>query len=381
MWTASFAQALPLTGGAATGPLTANADWALVPGGSISGSGFWREAAGVSSCAERDLRRDVRCAELHRHAGDGSEPDHLDGQRHGDAAVRDDLDGEPDSSLTAGTRNVSLRGCALRGASTAPAGARAARCFCIQVRRQRSRWAIATYAADTSGFHLDNVVINTTASSSSTAQALIAYRTQEMDLESLYLLGNCESDRHDAGWNGKLHGRNFLRQRDRRIPDRDECDRAPGGEFGDYGLDECEHVCAAAYRLPDGERKSDRAGHMGINLQQGDGNTFTGGDVEGCATALHLGPNAQNNTIVGLRNENSTIPGGGGRGQLVQQLDDRRNDVYGQADRQRHAQQLSRYISPQLQRHEWRLVREPAGCDGDESFPARHRRTGTSADC
>jgi hypothetical protein len=28
--------------------------------------------------------------------------------------------------------------------------------------------------------------------------------------------------------------------------------------------------------------------------------------VEGCSTALHLGPNAQNNTIVGLRNENST---------------------------------------------------------------------------
>ena len=48
------------------------------------------------------------------------------------------------------------------------------------------------------------------------------------------------------------------------------------------------------------------SGTYGINLLQGDGNTFTGGDVEGCSTALHLGPNAQNNTIVGLRNENST---------------------------------------------------------------------------
>ena len=47
------------------------------------------------------------------------------------------------------------------------------------------------------------------------------------------------------------------------------------------------------------------SGTVGINLLQGDGNTFTGGDVEGCGTALHLGPNAQNNTIVGLRNENS----------------------------------------------------------------------------
>ncbi len=48
------------------------------------------------------------------------------------------------------------------------------------------------------------------------------------------------------------------------------------------------------------------AGTYGVNLQQGDGNSFTGGDVENCATALHLGANAQNNTIVGLRNENST---------------------------------------------------------------------------
>src|ERR1035438_7883138 len=47
------------------------------------------------------------------------------------------------------------------------------------------------------------------------------------------------------------------------------------------------------------------SGTYGINLQQGDGNTFTGGDVEGCSTALHLGANAQNNTIVGLRNENT----------------------------------------------------------------------------
>jgi hypothetical protein len=47
------------------------------------------------------------------------------------------------------------------------------------------------------------------------------------------------------------------------------------------------------------------SGTYGINLQQGDGNTFTGGDVEGCNTALHLGANAQNNTIVGLRSENS----------------------------------------------------------------------------
>ena len=41
------------------------------------------------------------------------------------------------------------------------------------------------------------------------------------------------------------------------------------------------------------------------------------------------------------------------RGQLVQQLDDRRHDVHRAIDRQRHAQQLPRYISPEFQRLEW----------------------------
>ena len=57
---------------------------------------------------------------------------------------------------------------------------------------------------------------------------------------------------------------------------------------------------------PTSNGQPDQREPIGINLQQGDGNTFTGGDVEGCATAVHLGANAQNNTIVGLRNENST---------------------------------------------------------------------------
>jgi hypothetical protein len=103
----------------------------------------------------------------------------------------------------------------------------------------------------------------------------------------------------------ELHGWDVLRPEFQWISDGGECNWAPGGESGDDGLDECEHVCAAAYRLPDEWRVAD-CGTYGINLQQGDGNTFTGGDVEGCATALHLGANAQNNTVVGLRNENST---------------------------------------------------------------------------
>jgi len=47
-------------------------------------------------------------------------------------------------------------------------------------------------------------------------------------------------------------------------------------------------ICEAAYRLPD-RGGNPIAGTYGINLQQGDGNTFTGGDVEGCATGAAPG--------------------------------------------------------------------------------------------
>ena len=46
-------------------------------------------------------------------------------------------------------------------------------------------------------------------------------------------------------------------------------------------------------------------------------------------------------------------PDRGGRGQRLQQLDDRRHDVHGKTNGQRHAQQLPRYISPEFQRIEW----------------------------
>ena len=137
---------------------------------------------------------------------------------------------------------------------------------------------------------MDNVVINTTAATSATAQGLAAYRTQEMDLESLYFLGNSNQTGMTLDGTGNYTGGTFLDNDIRRISDGGERDRAPGSESGDHRLVEREHICAAAHQLPDERRKSRSAGPMGSILQQGDGNTFTGGDVEGCATALHLGP-------------------------------------------------------------------------------------------
>jgi hypothetical protein len=91
--------------------------------------------------------------------------------------------------VTAGTRNVALRGCALRGASAA-SGSQGGTVFLYSGQAAMVQVGDPTYSADTMGFHMDDVVINTTASSNATTAGLVAYRTQEMDLESLYFLGN-----------------------------------------------------------------------------------------------------------------------------------------------------------------------------------------------
>ena len=206
--------------------------------------------------------------------------------------------------VTAGTRNVSLRGCALRGASNASgsqggtvllySGAAAA----VQVGDQ-------TYASNTLGFHLDNVVVNTTAATSANAQAFAAYRTQEIDLESLYLLGNANQTGITLDGTGNYTGGTFF---DNHISGYQIAINGVGHQIvNSAGTDWLNastfvrlHIdCPTANGNP-------TAGTYGVNLLQGDGNTFTGGDVENCGTAVHLGANAQNNTIVGLRNENST---------------------------------------------------------------------------
>ena len=206
--------------------------------------------------------------------------------------------------VPAGIRNVTLKGCALRGASTA-SGSQGGTVIAYSGAAAAIQVGDPTYASDTMGFHLDDVVINTTGSTSSTTSAVTAYRTQELDLESLYLLGPSNQtglvldgtgnytggtfyDLEFNGWQTAVNGIGH------QAANAATTDWMNASTFVRVHID-----CPTASGSP-------VAGTFGINLQQGDGNTFTGGDVEGCATALHLGANAQNNTIVGLRNENST---------------------------------------------------------------------------
>jgi hypothetical protein len=205
--------------------------------------------------------------------------------------------------VTAGTRNVSLRGCALRGASSA-SGSQGGTEFVYSGAGAMVQVGDPTYASDTLGFHMDNVVINITGASNATAQGVVAYRTQEMDLESLYFLGNANQTGLTLDGTGNYTGGTFFDNEfsgfltavngiGHQVVNPATTDWLNASTFLRLHID-----CPTASGSP-------VSGTTGINLVAGDGNTITGGDVEGCSTALHLGSSAVNNTIVGLRNENS----------------------------------------------------------------------------
>ncbi len=206
--------------------------------------------------------------------------------------------------VLAGTRNVTLHGCALRGAS-ASSGSAGGTVFLYSGTGAMMEVGDPTYGVDTSGFHIDNAVINTTGSNSSTAEGLAAYRTQEMNLASLYLLGNPSQTGMTLDGTGNYTGGTF---QDIELGGFGTAVNAIGHQNANAMTTDWLNASTFLRLHIDCPTNGSApiAGTYGINLQQGDGNTFTGGDVEGCSTALHLGPNAQNNTIVGLRNENST---------------------------------------------------------------------------
>jgi hypothetical protein len=206
--------------------------------------------------------------------------------------------------VTAGTRNVSLRGCALRGGTQA-SGSTGGTALAYTGSSAMVQVGDATYAMDTPGFHMDDVVINTTGATSATAQGFVAYRTQEMDLESLYFLGNSNQTGMTLDGTGNYTGGTFL---DNQLSGFKTAVNAIGHQATNPATTDWANASTFVRLHIDCPTSGGNpiSGTYGINLQQGDGNTFTGGDVEGCSTALHLGPNAQNNTIVGLRNENST---------------------------------------------------------------------------
>ncbi|MGP8253609.1 MAG: hypothetical protein ACLQHF_16390 [Terracidiphilus sp.] len=206
--------------------------------------------------------------------------------------------------VSAGTRNVALRGCAMRGGSAA-SGSQGGTAFAFSGTGAVVQVGDPTYAVDTPGFHMDNSAINITGSTSATAQGLVAYRTQEIDLEDMYFLGNSNQTGMTLDGTGNYAGGTI---RSVQFDGFQTAVNAIGHQVANPATTDWMNASTFVRLHIDCPTSNGNpiAGTIGINLQQGDGNTFTGGDVEGCSTALHLGPNAQNNTMIGLRNENST---------------------------------------------------------------------------
>ena len=301
---ATFAQALPLAGGTATGPLTAKQMGAAFQVDQFAGADFGAKLqaclAGLNSayggtCDARNFSGNVSMAS--------------------DVTISTanatvmlpcaTISTGKQILVTAGTRNVSLRGCSLRGASNA-SGSQGGTVLLYSGAGAAVQVGDPTYAADTLGFHLDNVLINVTASSSSSTQAIEAYRTQELNLESLYLLGNTNQTGLTLDGTGNYTGGSFY---DNHISGFQTAINGIGHQTSNSAATDWLNASTFVrlhINCPT-SGGSPISGTYGINMQQGDGNSFTGGDVEGCSTALHLGANAQNNTIVGLRNENSTF--------------------------------------------------------------------------
>jgi hypothetical protein len=206
--------------------------------------------------------------------------------------------------VPAGTRNVTFHGCASRGTSAA-SGDQGGTVFAYSGSTSLLQIGDPSFLADTKGFRLDNAALNTTAAQSANAQAIALYRTQEVSLASLYLLGNGNQIALTLDGTGNYTGGTF---EDLQITGYLTAVNAIGHTISNPATTDWLNASTFVRLHVDCPTQNGIpvSGTTGINLSAGDGNTITGGDVESCSTALHLGPHAQNNTILGLRNENST---------------------------------------------------------------------------
>jgi hypothetical protein len=298
----TFSQAVPLTGASLTGPLTSVQLGAAYQVDQFAGADF---GAKLQACLSTINTTYGGTCDARNFTGNLSMASNLTISTANTTILLPcaTISTANQLIITAGTRNVALRGCALRGASTA-SGSQGGTVFLYSGTGAMIQVGDPTYATDTAGFHLDNAVINTTGANNSAAQGLIAYRTQEMDLQSLYFLGNSNQTGMTLDGTGNYTGGTFY---DNEISGFQTAVNAIGHQVSNPAATDWLNASTFVRLHIDCPTSGGNpvSGTYGINLQQGDGNTFTGGDVEGCNIALHLGPNAQNNTIVGLRNENS----------------------------------------------------------------------------
>ena len=273
---ASFSQALPLTGGTLTGPVTATQIGAAIQVDQMPGADF---GAKLQACL----------AKISTSYGGTCDARNFTGALAMASSVTISTANTtillPCSTIStanqilvaAGTRNVTLHGCSLRGSSAA-SGTLGGTVFAYSGSAAMIQVGDLTYAADTQGFHLDNAVLNTTASTSATAQGLVAFRTQELDLQSLYFQGNSNQTGITLDGTGNYTGGTFY---DNAFTGFLTAVNAIGHQVANPATTDWLNASTFVRLHIDCPTSSGNpiAGTTGINLAQGDGNTFTGGDV------------------------------------------------------------------------------------------------------
>lgn len=208
-------------------------------------------------------------------------------------------------TVPAGIRNIAIHGCAFQGGSTA-SGTTGGTVWVYTGSTAAFSIGDPTHAADTPGFLMENVNINT-AGAGSAAQSLHFYRAQEIRLDNLYLNGDGGAGQTGVTLDGtgNYAGGTFIDIHTNQYATAWLLTgHLTGSVIDDYANASTfikPHVnCPTSSGAP-------ISGTTGFNVTGGDGNTWTGGDVEGCATMFHFGAHAIANTIIGLRNENSTM--------------------------------------------------------------------------
>ena len=207
--------------------------------------------------------------------------------------------------VAAGVRNVTIHGCAYQGGSNA-SGTQGGSVWVYTGSGAAIQVGDTTYAQDTKGFHIDNVNLNT-ASGGTSAMGLAFYRTQEIEARNLYLNGNQLAGQTGVyldgtgNYSGGTFDADTLNGFGTGLYMTGHLSGSAVGDFANASTFTRIHMdCPTSSGAP-------ITGTYGVNIVAGDGNTWSGGDIEGCSTMFHMGANAVNNTVTGLRNENSTI--------------------------------------------------------------------------
>ena len=202
-------------------------------------------------------------------------------------------------TIAAGTRNVTVRGCSFQGGSAA-SGTLGGTVWNYQAGGPAFIVGDSSYATDTAGFAMQDMAI-TLPNAATGATAIALYRTQEVNLERQYFIGDNSTDMTAIYLNGtgNYTGGTFTSNH---ISGFGTAVTLTGDSTG--GTNAATFVrlhidCPTSGGSP-------ISGTIGVNLAYGDGNTFTGGDWESCSTMLSLGAGASDNSFFGVRNENSS---------------------------------------------------------------------------